>query len=299
MKSVYIEAVSLDDAWHQLLYNNNQYGRRYKITSGSFTGDDRVEFDFVSGFITHPHERPLAPRMPESSSLPVPTTDENINEYFANYIMDPNLSPGEEYRYSSWINGQLLSYPEYCVEINCKFLDSYNRLRCNQDNKSMTHDYICPKNKPNTQLAWIIHHFKTAGLGNNHCFIQIGDSTSSLAYERPCNDCISCGTAYEQYISICPKCNVDLVKNETRRGTSPCLRGLDFKVKDNKLITAVNFRSWDLYSGFPENMGGFILLNEYIAAEIGVDPGPLAFSSAGLHCYGFQLDIVKSRFGKV
>ena len=105
-------------------------------------------------------------------------------------------------------------------------------------------------------------------------FISVGDKESCLAYDRS-------------------------YKNETEKPSSPCLRGIDFKIKDSQLITGVIFRSWDLYSGFSENMGGIALLNEYVAAQLDdVEPGPIAFNSMGLHCYGFQLDVLKQRLGK-
>jgi len=80
-------------------------------------------------------------------------------------------------------------------------------------------------------------------------------------------------------------------EHEGERKTSPCLRGIDFKIKDHYLIMSVVFRSWDLYVGFPENMGGLTLLNEYICDQLhDVQPGPLAFTSAGLHAYDYQLE---------
>jgi len=285
MKPVFVEGTTLDDVWFQLLSKIHEHGRKYKIDAGSYAGDIRLEFDFVSGFIHNPHVRPLAPIMPEGSSLPAPTSDESGNLYFANYIMDANLAPNEEYRYSTWINGQILPYPEYCREVKCEFLSNtvsgdycVQQLNSNRQNeyKLIAPNFTCPiiEDRPNTPVSWVINHFKNCGYGNNHCYIPVGNPHSTLAYDRP-------------------------FTNELERGTSPCLRGLDFKIKDGKLITSIVFRSWDLFAGFPENMIGFILLNEYIADNLpGVEPGPIAFSCAGLHCYGFQLEILKARLGK-
>lgn len=272
-KPIHINTTTLDDTWFQLLYQINKHGRKYKIDSGSYAGHERLEFDFISGFINKPHERPLAPLIPEGSNLPAPTTDEDIDNYFANYLMDPNLEPHEEYRYSSWINGKLLPYPEYCQYIKC---DSF-KTDCyyfHEQNIPFNRIKTCPLHKPNTQLEWCIRHFQEKGYGNNHCYINIGDKESGLAYDRT-------------------------YKNETERGTSPCLRGIDLKIKNGQLISSIIYRSWDLYSGFSTNMGGFALLNEYIAEQLdGVEPGPLAFTSTGLHCYDFQLDVLKQRLGK-
>lgn len=283
-KPVFVTAYNLDELWFNLLKSNYENGRRYKITSGSYAGAERVEFDFVSGWVENPHNRPLSPIVP--IGVPVPTTDEAIHNYFASYILDPLLSPNEEYRYSTWINGKVLDYPNYCEYTKCnnlKFkvienpISDFTKSYCVISNSNIYNDaFKCPllEFKPNSQLEWIIHHFKTAGYGNNHCYINIGDKESSLAYERP-------------------------YSNETERGTSPCLRGIDFKIKDGKLITSVTFRSWDLYSGTPENLGGITLLNEYICEFLdGIEPGPLAFSCSGLHCYDFQLEYRNLRVGK-
>jgi hypothetical protein len=234
MLPVFINARDLNEAYFQLIKSCWEYGYQYEITEGSYKGERRIELAFAAGFIRFPHTRPLAPIMPEG--LSPTTTDEKIEQYFINYLMDPNLEPREEYRYSSWINGRLPNY----------YLDRWFK-----------HETF------ESQLDWCIRHFKEKGFGNNHCFITIGDPTINFNYDIP-------------------------YKNETERKTSPCLRGIDLKIKDNKVILGVVFRSWDLYSGFPENMGGFALLNQYIAEQLKVEPGPLTFASQGLHIYSFQ-----------
>ena len=234
MKPVFIEATTLGDAWFQLLYQVYHHGRKYLITKGSYEGGYRLEFDFVAGFIHHPHVRPLAPIMPEGIMVGSPTSDDEIDKYFNDYLMDSSLAPNEEYKYATWINGQIFDSTDI------------------------------------TAIEWIIKHFKECGYGTNHCFLQVGYPSSNLAYDR-------------SYI------------NENERGTSPCLRGIDFKIVENVLVSHVYFRSWDLFSGFPTNMGGFVLLNEYVAYSLdGIEPGPLAFSSKGLHVYDFALEPLKS-----
>ena len=244
-RPVFVNARDLNDAYFTLLWEIWNRGRKYKITSGSFEGSYRLEFDYVSGFINDPHIKPLAPIMPPG--IPPTTTDDEIDKYFVNYLMDANLSDNEHYRYASWLNGTA-HYNEFS---HMNHLNNYE-----------------------TPVEWVIRHFKEKGHGNNHCFINIGNVDSGFNYDIP-------------------------YKNENERRTSPCFRGIDFKIKEEQLITSVIFRSWDLYAGFPENMGGFTLLNEYVASQLdGVNPGPLGFMSTGLHNYGFQLEVVKSRFYK-
>ena len=260
LKPVFIEGRDLDDTWFQLLAALHEHGRRYKITDGSYAGAERVAFDFVSGFIHHPHSRPLAPRLPESSPLPRPTTDDEIENYFVNYLMNSELEKNEDYRYATWIVGGEYQAPafvsKYQIDGDRHFYGSNSLVIA----------------VPN-QIEWIIDHFKTKGLGNEHCYLSVGYPESNFAYDLP----------YD---------------NPNDRRTSPCLRGLDFRVVDGKLLTHVIYRSWDLWGGWPTNMGGFTMLNQYVAEEIGVEPGPLAFSSKSLHCYDFQLEVLKARLGK-
>lgn len=66
---------------------------------------------------------------------------------------------------------------------------------------------------------------------------------------------------------------------------SQCLRVVDTRVRYGQLHFIVYFRSWDLYAGFPVNLGGLQLLKEYMASEIGVQDGEMLAVSKGLHLY--------------
>jgi thymidylate synthase len=71
----------------------------------------------------------------------------------------------------------------------------------------------------------------------------------------------------------------------------PCLRGIDTRIRNNKLHFFAYFRSWDLWAGFPSNMAAIQLLKEYIAGEIGVDDGELIAMSKGLHLYEYSWEL--------
>ena len=302
-KPVFIEATTINDAYHQLLWNLREFGRRYYITSGSYEGSYRLAFDDVSGFIHHPHVRPLAVSMPEGSNLPNPTTEEDIEKYFVNYLMDSNLQPNEHYKYATWIVGGRYHPPD---------------LKCVRKDESLAMDLNYIWDKPidilvPNQIQWIIDHFKNAGFGNEHCYLTVGYPQSNFAYNLPYTD-------------------------ETERGTSPCLRGLDFRIigeeylecnncnyerdiddfwevddfcpmcfdnfsrfklaRRNYLLTKVIYRSWNLYSGFPVNLAGIVLLNEYIANKLEIEPGPLSFTCKSLHAYDFEIPVIEQRLGK-
>ncbi len=78
----------------------------------------------------------------------------------------------------------------------------------------------------------------------------------------------------------------------------PCLRHIDMRIKDNKLIFYPYFRSWDLWGGFPANLAGIAVLQHYMAERIGVDSGDIIASSKGLHIYGYVEELAKIRTNK-
>src|SRR5512135_238355 len=79
----------------------------------------------------------------------------------------------------------------------------------------------------------------------------------------------------------------------------PCLRLLDFKAipAGDRLALTVScyFRSWDLWAGFPTNLGGIELLKKLVASEAGLKSGPMYAYSSGAHIYGYQEDIARMR----
>jgi thymidylate synthase len=74
----------------------------------------------------------------------------------------------------------------------------------------------------------------------------------------------------------------------------PCLRGIDTRIRDNKLHFLVYFRSWDLWAGFPSNLAAIQLLKEYMSSEIGVEDGELVGMSKGLHVYEYAWELAKT-----
>jgi len=78
----------------------------------------------------------------------------------------------------------------------------------------------------------------------------------------------------------------------------PCLRLIDTRVRYGKLHFIVYFRSWDLWGGFPSNLGGLELVKQYIAVEIGVEDGEIIACSKGLHLYEFAWEWAKIRTKK-
>lgn len=104
MKLTVIDALSLSDAWFQCLNAALFAGREYVIQQGSFEGIRRKEIELVAVNISNPGIRPLSPDVP--NGVPVPTTDENIEEYMS-YLMTPDRQKNEEYTYGEFLSPQI------------------------------------------------------------------------------------------------------------------------------------------------------------------------------------------------
>ena len=78
----------------------------------------------------------------------------------------------------------------------------------------------------------------------------------------------------------------------------PCLRHIDLRVLDGALHFFPYFRSWDLWGGFPANLGAIAVLQKYMADSIGVKLGKIIASSKGLHLYSYVHELAKLRINK-
>ncbi len=236
MNPLCINAKTISDAWFQLIYNLFDNSYTQKIQRGSFEKEQyRLQYPGIAVFIEHPSQD-IVPVMPPGSNIPAPSTMEYIEDYFANYLMDPDLSENETYKYASRIHH--------------------------------------PMPKGGSQLDRVIEMLKSTPL-TNQAVVEVGDPEDH-----------------------------DICYGNDGKLDPPCLRLLDFKVipsplpeEDGKLYLTVScyFRSWDLWAGFPTNLGGIELLKSYVAGEAGLSNGPMYAYSAGAHIYGYQEDLARLR----
>lgn len=113
---------TLDAAWYQAIktpfildtnqfsttFNTPLYCKKYLVDKGSFEGGQvRYQVRSLTVIVTNPETRPLAPIVPEGQTPP--TTDDYIEQYFAEYIMNPEKAPNEEYSYGEFIYPHLES----------------------------------------------------------------------------------------------------------------------------------------------------------------------------------------------
>ena len=106
MELEFIEARDLPDAWFQSVYRLLATGREYMIDRGSFEGQKRLEFDFVTIHIKYPGARPLLPDIPPALGIPNPVADGYLEEYLP-YLMTSARQPGEDYTYGQYLEPQI------------------------------------------------------------------------------------------------------------------------------------------------------------------------------------------------
>ena len=225
-----LHAKTISDAWFQLIYNIFDYSYTQKIQKGSFENEQyRLQYHGMAVFIEHPGED-MIPIIPPALNIPSPTTMDYIEDYFANYLMDPELSENETYKYSSRIHH--------------------------------------PMPKGGTQFERVIEILKTTPL-TNQAVIEIGSPDDH-----------------------------DVCYGNDGKLDPPCLRLIDTRIRYGKLHFILYFRSWDLWGGFPSNLGGLELVKQYIAQEIGVENGEIIAVSKGLHLYDYSWELAKIRTNK-
>ena len=105
MDLIYIEALTISEAWWRALRACLTQGYEYAISSGSSgtMGKRRKELDMVSIHITSPGIRPLVPDVP--TGVPAPSDDAYLQDYLQ-YLLTDAKAPNEDYTYGMYIQDQ-------------------------------------------------------------------------------------------------------------------------------------------------------------------------------------------------
>jgi thymidylate synthase len=106
LKFIHIKAFSLPDAWYQCLVKIFESGHEYTIDRGSYEGQKRLEFDYITIQITHPSVRPLVPDIPEGLGVPPPSSIDYVEKYLEKIITSVK-SPEEDYTYGEDLEKQI------------------------------------------------------------------------------------------------------------------------------------------------------------------------------------------------
>lgn len=237
MKLVSIEARDLPDAWFQCVYEIMDNGHEYEIDHGSYAGQKRLEFDYLTVHIKYPGVRPLIPDIPASLGIPNPVAEGYLEEYLP-YLMTPDRQPKEDYTY-----GERLAGWSYLALVDA----GGHSLEGKVERRIVN------------QIQEVIDMYRTKGYGTNQAAMSVS------------------------------------VPSDILIGDPPCLRHIDTRIRYGKLHFVVYFRSWDLWNGFPANLGGIQLLKEYMASEIGVEDGSIIAASKGLHLYDYVWELAQLR----
>lgn len=104
MRIAQIIAKTLPEAWFLCLKRCLEEGYEYTIDRGSYAGQKRKEFDFITVHIEYPGSEPIIPDTPPG--VPPVTSMEYVEKYML-YLMDIVRLEKEQYTYGEDIGHQL------------------------------------------------------------------------------------------------------------------------------------------------------------------------------------------------
>lgn len=275
LNPIFVDAITLPDAWFQAVYQCIHHGRDFIIDRGSYAGDKRLEFDYFTAHITKPWVGSesdinlLLPHLAEGCNIPNPVEDGYLDNYVASYLMGSELAKEESYTY-----GQRMTKYPISQEWANQYWSSGDMIKSSgkpwkqiliQDKEFWENENIIiwEEGKPFlNQITLLIEIYKNKGYRNNQMVLQIAHPSDMLLQDPP------------------------------------CLRLIDTRIQeeaDGKIYLHFfpEFRSWDLWGGFPANLGGIELMKQLIAAEIGVENGSMIVRSKGLHLYKYVWELAE------
>lgn len=127
LKPIFIEATDLSDSWFQTIYKIIEHGKKFVIDKGSFEGQKRLEFDYITIHIKYPGNIPLLPKINPYLGIPDPVADGYLDDYIP-YLMTGEEKEGESYTYGQRICGSDLNQMEMMIETYKKFGHRNNQM---------------------------------------------------------------------------------------------------------------------------------------------------------------------------
>jgi thymidylate synthase len=107
LEPVYLSVKNLPEAWFtciRWLMSENTYTHKYKIDKGTYAGEYRIEFDFITIFVEYPGSFPRIPDVPQG--IPCPTSEAYVDQYIEK-LMTPRKDINEEYTYGQYLTPQI------------------------------------------------------------------------------------------------------------------------------------------------------------------------------------------------
>jgi len=162
LNSIALYCTTLSDAWFWAVYNILKEGRQFVINEGSYAGQKRLEYDYITIQISNPAAEPRLPQIPSQYNIPNPVDDNYMVDYVP-YLMTGDKQPGEDYTY-----GERL-----CVVPYYKKLESKKLL-------------LGGENHIGNQIEEIIKRYKEKGHRNNQLVLQIARPSDLWLTDPPC-----------------------------------------------------------------------------------------------------------------
>ncbi len=254
-----IKARDLPDLWFQAVHDILDHGKRFTIDRGSYAGQTRLEYDYFMGHVAYPGAQPLLPDIPPSCGIPNPVEHDYVygGEGFERSYIEYLMTSHKEPG-ESYTYGERLTRAQISGDKRLWWEKNDEEII---DRREVDGNIVFEEDGKLfiNQIEWIIDTYKTLGHRNNQMVLQVAHP-SDVSLKDP-----------------------------------PCLRSIDTRIQDGKLIFFVYFRSWDLWGGLPANLAGIQNLKQYMAEAIGVEDGEMIVESKGLHLYGYAEELAKLR----
>lgn len=333
LNPVTIYGTNLPDVWHQTLYKAVEIGRDFTIDRGSFEGQKRKEFDYITIHAECPGVGELIPKINPALKLDDPVAADYLDDYMP-YIMTGEEKEGESYTYGQRI---CKADPEYILN-----LDHIGLSIWGSDEKSLLDEEIQELYECKAlyyeegvlclnQMELMIWTYKNKGYRNNQMIMQVGQPSDMALIDPPClrhidtriqnNEVTELRKLVEYYKELrgridCTDIHVFAPETPiTVPNTQARIRHVlknDVSIpypdeKINKIFEGCKsyelhflpyFRSWDLWGGFPANLAAIELMKQYCAGQIGVENGGIIASSKGLHLYNYVWEIAEMVRGR-
>jgi thymidylate synthase len=169
LRPVALTARDLPDAWAQCVFKILETGaaRKRLVDQGSFEGEYRLEFDYVTAHVLFPGTRPLIPDIPPHLGIPNPVENmDKVDRYFARYLMSSQKEGTEQY-----------TYGERIIEAQTSAISHIGREHtCFSENVPVTLN----------QMEEVISRYKQYGHGNNQLIMQVGQPADIMLKDPPC-----------------------------------------------------------------------------------------------------------------
>ncbi len=180
LQPLFIKATSLSDAWFQTLYRCVEQGRAFTIHRGSFEGQKRLEFDYITIHITHPASVPLLPKVNPLLGFPDPVEEGYLDDYLP-YLMTGEEKQGESYTYGQRICKCEMPY----------LPDDFRRLAdiLIQEKEPWDSGGIFIEENGRwfvNQMELMIWTYKNRGFRNNQMILQVGRPSDMVLLDPPC-----------------------------------------------------------------------------------------------------------------